>query len=52
MLFDAFRHEPLTNKAWNQNIVQDEISSIVDDIERSLLPDACWPTHPLDADER
>jgi len=30
--------------------VQAEISSIIDDIQRSLLPDACWPTHPLDAE--
>jgi len=50
MLFDASRHEPLIKKAWNKHIVQDEISSIIDDIERSLLPDACWPTHPLDAE--
>lgn len=50
MLFDASRHETLTQKAWNQNIVQNEISSIIDDIDRSLLPGACWPTHPLDAE--
>ena len=50
MLFDSSHHEPLTDKVWNQNIVEDEISSIIDDVERSLLPDACWPTHPLDAE--
>ncbi|MFQ3248191.1 MAG: lantibiotic modifying enzyme [Arenicella sp.] len=50
MLFDASRHESLTKKAWDQNIVQNEISSIIDDIDRSLLPGACWPTHPLDAE--
>jgi len=50
MLFDKSRHEPLTKSLWNQNIVQAEISAIIDDIERSLLPDACWPTHPLDAE--
>ena len=51
MLFDASRHEPIIKKAWNQDIVQDEISSIINDIERSVLPDACcWPTHPLDAE--
>ncbi len=50
MLFDKSRHEPLTKSLWDQNIVQTEISSIIDDIERSLLPDACWSTHPLDAE--
>ncbi|MCK5905809.1 MAG: hypothetical protein KAG86_11020, partial [Gammaproteobacteria bacterium] len=29
--------------------MQAEISSIIEDIEHSLLPDACWSTHPLDA---
>lgn len=50
MLFDKARHEPLTKASWDKNIVQAEISSIIDDIERSLLPEACWPTHPLDAE--
>lgn len=50
MLFDKDRHEPLTNALWDKNIVQTEISSIIDDIQRSMLPDACWPTHPLDAE--
>ena len=30
--------------------MRNQISSILDDVERSLLPDACWPTHPLDAE--
>jgi len=50
MLFDAARHESLTNSLWEQDIVQTEIALIIDDIEQSLLPDACWPTHPLDAE--
>ena len=50
MLFDKSRHQPLTKSLWNQNTVQAEILAIIDDIERSLLPDACWPTHPLDAE--
>ncbi len=49
MLFDKDRHEALTQTSWDENIVQAEILSIIDDIERSLLPDACWPTHPRDA---
>lgn len=50
MLFDTKRHEPLTKTSWNQDIVQSEISSIIDDIQCSLLPEACWSTHPLDAE--
>lgn len=50
MLFDKERHESLTKNSWCQNIVQAEILSIIDDIQCSLLPDACWPTHPLDAE--
>lgn len=50
MLFDKNRHETLTKSSWDQNIVQTKILSIIGDIQRSLLPDACWPTHPLDAE--
>jgi len=49
MLFDKDRHEALTKSSWDQNIVQTEILSIIDDIQRSLLTKACWPTHPRDA---
>jgi hypothetical protein len=50
MLFDKKRHEPLTKTSWNINIVQAEISSIIEDIQASLLPDIYWPTHLLDAE--
>ncbi len=50
MLFDKERHESLTKTPWNISIVQAEISSIIDDIQASLLPDIYWPTHPLDAE--
>ncbi|CAH9054768.1 hypothetical protein PSECIP111951_02058 [Pseudoalteromonas holothuriae] len=49
MLFDKKRHETLTKTSWDKSIVQAEILSIIDDIQRSLLPDTSWPTHPLDA---
>jgi hypothetical protein len=49
MLFDKSRHEPLTESHWDQNVVQSEISSIINDIQHSLSADACWPTHPQDA---
>ena len=50
MLFDKERHEPLTTSPWDKNIVQTEILVIIDDIQQSLLPNTCWPTHPLDAE--
>jgi lantibiotic modifying enzyme len=50
MLFDTERHELLTQSSWNAIIVQQEITTIIADIEQALLPNACWPTHPLDAE--
>lgn len=50
MLFDTDRHESLTSVLWNPSLVQEEITSIIDDIEQSFLPNASWPTHPLDAE--
>jgi hypothetical protein len=50
MLFDPVRHELLTTTLWHKDAVQTEIAAIIDDIEQALLPEACWPTHPLDAE--
>ncbi|WP_194165806.1 lanthionine synthetase C family protein [Shewanella sp. YLB-07] len=50
MLFEPSRHELLTETLWEQDRVQSEITSIIDDIEQSVLPNASWPTHPLDAE--
>jgi len=50
MLFDTERHELLTTNLWEHSIVQREITSIIDDIEQSLLPNSCWSTHPFDAE--
>lgn len=50
MLFDSARHESVTTTSWDEESVQNEILSIIDDIDHSLLPDASWPTHPLDAE--
>lgn len=52
MLFDPSRHEALCSSVWKRDVVQQAILSIIDDIETSLLPEACWPTHPLDAEKR
>ncbi|GGD63240.1 lanthionine synthetase LanC family protein [Lacimicrobium alkaliphilum] len=51
MLFESSRHEALCSSVWNEYAVQQATLSIIDDIETSLLPDACWPTHPLDAEK-
>lgn len=50
MLFDPVRHELLTTTLWHKDAVQAEIAAIIADIEQALLPAACWPTHPLDAE--
>lgn len=50
MLFAPPRHEPLTTALWHKDAVQAEIAAIIADIEQALLPAACWPTHPLDAE--
>jgi len=50
MLFDENCHEQLTKSLWDKASVQNEIINIITDIEQSLLPEACWPTHPLDAE--
>lgn len=49
MLFDPQRHQLLTTKAWDSQVVQQEILTIINDIDNSLLANASWPTHPLDA---
>lgn len=50
MLFDTARHESLTKTSWNTSVIESGITSIIDDIEHSLLPNASWPTHPRDAE--
>ena len=50
MIFDKTRHEALCGNVWNCDYVQNALISIINDIESSLLPESCWPTHPLDAE--
>lgn len=50
LLFDKTRHETLSTSRWCDDIVLNEISFISADIEQSLTAEACWPTHPLDAE--
>jgi hypothetical protein len=51
MLFDATRHEALRSHAWDEARVRDAIAIIVRDTEARFTADACWPIHPLDADD-
>ncbi len=50
MLFDKNRHELLTKQLWQPQIVKAAITTIIDDIQQSILPNAHWPTHALDAE--
>jgi hypothetical protein len=51
MLFDPARHEALRSHAWDEGRVRDAIGAIVRDTEERFAADACWPIHPLDADD-
>jgi len=48
MLYDPARHEPLQAAAWNEDVVRQAISQIVDDAEARFTPDGYWPPHPKD----
>jgi hypothetical protein len=50
VLYDAARHEPLTETLWDEGRVRESIAAIVDDAEGSGV-DAGWPNHPLDDDQ-
>ena len=47
-LYEAERHERLTETAWNEDRARDAIDRIVTDTNRSFDPDALWPIHPVD----
>ena len=48
MLFDPARHEPLCDTPWDAQRAQAGLQDIVQDLERSRLPQGHWPVHPLD----
>ena len=41
LLFDTERYESLTTTLLNNDVIQAEISLIIDDIRSSLLPNYC-----------
>lgn len=46
-LYDASRHEPLTEREWDEDVANARIAAIVADAEVALA-DAAWPIHPRD----
>jgi hypothetical protein len=49
VLYDAARHEPLTETPWEEAFVRERIAAIVTDAEEAIV-DSGWPNHPLDDD--
>ena len=49
-LYDPARHEPFTQQVWSSPLIVSEINTIVSDINRSIMANGSWPTHPLDAE--
>ena len=50
MLFDAKRHEAVTETAWNADAARAAISTIVRDAVTRFSADRLWPMHPLDSE--
>jgi hypothetical protein len=48
MLFEANRHEPLTEAPWDERIARDAILDIAQDARAAYSQDGFWPIHPLD----
>jgi hypothetical protein len=46
--FDAARHEPLADKAWDAGVVRAAIERIVSEARAAFTPDGLWPIHPRD----
>ena len=51
MLFDPARHEPLSERPWDEDRVRAAIAAIVADTENAFDENELWPAHPLDLDE-
>jgi Lanthionine synthetase C-like protein len=47
-LYQAERHERLTETAWNKDRARDAIDRIVTDTNRSFSAESLWPIHPTD----
>jgi hypothetical protein len=47
-LFEARRHEPLTDVAWDESQARAAISRIVADTHGAFTEQGLWPLHPID----
>src|ERR671936_1934450 len=47
-LFRPEAHEPLTERAWDAEVVRDAVAAIAADAESAFDPDRLWTPHPLD----
>jgi len=50
LLFEADRHEPLGDTAWDAARAREAVVAIARDIEQGRLAEGHWPAHPLDVD--
>lgn len=50
MLFTPAKHEPLTDRAWDETWVRVRIEEIAGEAEAAVDDDGLWPVHPLDDD--
>ena len=48
MLFDPDRHTTLNSIAWDENVVRQTITHIVQRTESEFVPASHWPKHPMD----
>ncbi len=51
MLFDPARHEPLSERPWDEDRARAAIAAIVTDTESAFDECELWPAHPLDLDD-
>ena len=51
MLYSPDRHEPLTERPWDEGWVRDRIERIADDAEAAVGADGIWAEHPDDHDD-
>lgn len=50
MLFEAQRHEPVTDVAWDPARAREAVAALVSELAAGFTGDALWPDHPLDRD--
>ena len=51
MLHSPERHQPLTDRAWDEGWVEARVAAIADDAEAAVAGDGLWAEHPDDHDD-